>query len=254
LNARARRKSESRSLTPESQRIIGLILATGLIAFLIGFGVTALIFRSGLPPAEVVMVPDVRERTLEQARAILENADLSITIGDSLPNPNVPAGAVLAQTPLPGHEVAPGASVRVILSSGTLRPRVPDVDAMPVALATRALQAAGFDVVVDEGEGPAGAVIRTDPAPGTPLPLPATVRLVVGRGATLLPVPNVVGLPLDDAVQAILDAGLQVGEISYGEGEIGEGGDVYEQTPAPDHLMPEGTRVDLRVNLARVIG
>jgi eukaryotic-like serine/threonine-protein kinase len=257
LNARASRRDRTRTgarLTPENRRIIGLVLVTGLVAFVIGFGLTALIFRSGAAPAEVVMVPDIRERTVAQARTILENVDLSLTVGDSLPNPNVPAGAILAQTPLPGHEVAPGATVRVILSSGSPRPVVPDVDAMPVTLATRALQAAGFEVVIDEGEGPLGAVLRTDPAPGTPLPLPATVRLIVGRGATLVAVPDVVGLPEEEAMQAILDAGLEVGEVSYGEGDTGEPGDVFEQTPSPGGQMPVGTRVDLRVNLPRVIG
>jgi eukaryotic-like serine/threonine-protein kinase len=248
VSARAR-ASRRREFTPEQRKIGLALLATAIATFLLGYAVTAISFRGGAAPADVVLVPDVRQRPIDEARRLMGDVDLGLLVGDSLPNPNVPQGSVIAQTPLPGYEVAPGTEVRVIVSTGSPRPTVPTVDAMPVPLATRALQAAGFDVEIAEGEGRLGRVLGTDPPAGTPLPLPATVRLIVGAGEAVLTVPDVVGLPEQAAIDAIEGAGFQVGQVVTGDSEEVPVGAVAGQSPDAGSQVPRGTAVDLRVNV-----
>jgi len=241
-------------VSESNQRLAILVLATGAIAFLIGYGITVLTFRGSAAPADVVMVPDVTRLPAEEGGLMMQAAGLAMVVGDSLPNPDVPAGAILAQTPLPGYEVAPGAEVRVILSTGSPRPTVPEVEAMPVALATRALQAAGFDVLIAEAAGPVGQVMGTDPPSGTSIRIPATIRLLVGAGVSLVAVPDLRGMREADARQALLELGIDVGEVNYQPLQTGRPNEVVEQSPAPGEEVAPGTPVDLRVNLAEVIG
>jgi eukaryotic-like serine/threonine-protein kinase len=228
IKVRAPRERES--LLLENRTLAMLVVAVGLAAFLIGFAITALAFTGGRAPADVVMVPDVREMQIADARRSMSAAGLGVELGDSFPNP-LPVGTVLAQSPLPGREVSPGIDVRLVLSSGPPRPSVPDVEAMPLALATRALQTAGFDVRVEEapGEGSVGRVVAMNPAAGTPLQLPATVVLRVGAGAPLSTVPGVIGMLEDDAREALLGAGLSIGGVDYQSSEFGEAGGVVSQ-------------------------
>jgi eukaryotic-like serine/threonine-protein kinase len=226
-----------------------LVIAIGLGAFAIGYGITTLAFSRGAAPSDVVMVPDVRELTVADATRRMDRVDLGLTVGDSFPNPVVAEGAILAQSPLPGQEVSPGTEVRVILSTGQPRPTVPDVEAMPLALATRALNAAGFDVLVDEapGEGQPGRVVDVDPPAGTPVRLPASVLVRVGAAASGVEMPHLIGMHEEVARAIVESVGMLVDEVFYDADELGEPGSVVGQEPAPGDRVGPGTGVRLRV-------
>jgi eukaryotic-like serine/threonine-protein kinase len=246
----ARAPRERWKLPLEGRGLLLLVVGVGLTAFVVGFGLTALAFTRGRAPADVVMVPDLRDVQLAEARRRLSAGGLQLEVGDSFPNPNIPPGAILAQTPLPGQEVSPGAQVTVIVSTGQLRPTVPDVEAMPVILATRTLQTAGFDVLVEEavGEGQPGRVVSVSPAAGTPVTLPATVVVRVGAALPETAIPTVIGMREEAAKQTIEAAGFVVGEIVYVESEFGEPGGVVSQEPAPGSSAPSGAHIRLQVN------
>src|SRR5687768_14030039 len=84
-------------MEPEKKRLIAIGAGIAGAAFLIGYGLTALSFLRAGAPIDVVTVPDVRERPVDEATRILGRSDLSLEVGDSFPNPTMPAGAVLAQ-------------------------------------------------------------------------------------------------------------------------------------------------------------
>src|SRR5690606_5280100 len=79
LSARAKSRSKTeKSSMPTNPKLILWIVGVGFGAFAIGFGVTALSFNTGGAPSDVVMVPDVRELTVEQARAAARRAGLGL--------------------------------------------------------------------------------------------------------------------------------------------------------------------------------
>lgn len=249
MSARARsRASSGRRWISADRRTVGVVAAVVLGTFGLGFGVTALSFSGGAG-VEVATVPDLRDMTLNQAERALDRSDLEIAVTDSFPNPDTPAGAILAQSPLPGQEVSPGSEVQVFLSTGARRPAVPSVSGMPLVLATRALQTAGFEVLVEEaeGEGPRGRVIGTEPQAGSALRLPATVRLLVSSGPAMVEMPAVVGMAEDQARETLEAAGLSVTEILYVASDPEARGSVVAQEPAPADSVLPGTSVRLRV-------
>ncbi len=251
---RKRQKEDTEGHSPIGRRAVVIVGVVALGAFLIGYGVTALAFTRGNAVTDIALVPDVRSLNMADATRQLRAADLSIAVGDSFPNAEVPEGAILAQTPLPGQEVSLGTEVRVILSTGQSRPIVPDVGVMPLAMAIRSLEAAGFEVVVEEapGEGSVGRVVEVVPPAGTAVPLPASVVLRIGARPLYLQMPEVIGMTEDSAREAVEGAGLKVTEVRYEPNGTVAPYHVIAQVPAPGDSIDPGNMVRLFVSLPEV--
>jgi beta-lactam-binding protein with PASTA domain len=124
-------------------------------------------------------------------------------------------------------------------------PKVPDVAGQSAADATATLVAAGYDVAErteasDSVE--AGIAIRTEPAAGTELAAGSTVTLVVSSGSATVAVPDVVGKPVDDAVNEIESAGLAT-SIQEQTSEEVEAGIVIETNPRGGVDVAPGSEV-----------
>lgn len=239
--------SERGPASASGGRLALLVLGIAVAAFAGGFLVTALFLFRGGAGDEVVTVPDLRGQTEAGARALTSRAGLGFEEGTSLVNPEVPEGQVLAQTPLPGEEVAPGSPVRVVLSAGPERRSVPEVRSLSAAQARDLLARSGFDAVVEEVEdvAPAGRVIEVYPGPGTQLAVPAEVRLVVSTGPPLEVVPDVFGMSEAQARTVLEAAGFRIGVPRYDDFAPYPAGTVVAQGPDAGAAVPVGSRVEL---------
>lgn len=134
--------------------------------------------RSGVP------VPDLYGMDREEAEGELVDDGLGVGRVETLASADVPVGQVIAQSPVAGQQLRPGATVDLVLSAGPPELRVPPVDGLGERLARDLLEQAGFAVEVTQlpSSEPAGVVARTDPVPGTAHQLPATVTLFVSTG------------------------------------------------------------------------
>lgn len=238
------------------RRILTRVVVIGLGAFLLGYALTAVLFFRGSNRPDVVTVPDLRSLSDELAERRLDDLGLTLQIGDSLPHPEVREGDVLAQSPLPGREVAPGTSVRVILSAGRPATAVPDVTRLAREPAGRVLEASGFRVQVVEvpHPSPAGDVVGVVPAPGTPVRLPAVVQLQVSAGPPLVEVPALFGMDEVEARAALEALGLRLGEVAYELSETEGTEMVVEQLPVPGDSVPAGGEVQVRIVTGRPRG
>lgn len=235
----------------DRSRIAILIAAAGLISgYLVA---TRLLFPPGAPPPSLQGVPDVADRAFESALTLLADAGLSIARVDSVHHPAVVAGMVIGQSPLPGRTALPGAGVRITLSLGPEIGAVPDVTRLLGGRAARVLEASGFSVEVDtvESEAAAGRVLQIDPAPGTELALPGAVRLEVSLGPPTLPLPDLSGMWIEEAIATLDTLGLVVSgfDIRYSILNVDR---VFAQHPVPDTQVEAGTAVRLTVGQAMV--
>lgn len=139
-------------------------------------------------------VPELVGRRLAEAERELEARGLTVAEVVPIPHPRAPEGEVIAQSPLPGQWLRPGGAVRLGVSAGKPRNRVPEVTGLTAENAAAMLERAGFEVRRREELAPVekGRVVRTEPAGGTVLELPAQVRLIVsaGPGTPILPDPG----------------------------------------------------------------
>jgi eukaryotic-like serine/threonine-protein kinase len=246
-------KAERADASRRRQRV-GILLAIALVVGAVAFGAgflisTVLWFRTGAG-AEVIAVPDLRGQTEQEARTILRRVDLELELGPSLENPDVPEGQILAQSPLPGEEVAPRSAVRIVVSAGPETRAIPDLSSLRGSQAREMLTRYGFDTEVEErvDDSPAGRVLSITPRPGTRVAMPATVRLVVSAGPPLERVPLVVGMDEDSARRTLEGAGFSVGEAERDFFSAQPAGTVVAQSPWGDAEVPRGSRIGLIVS------
>ncbi|GAB3178399.1 Stk1 family PASTA domain-containing Ser/Thr kinase [Streptomyces incanus] len=98
-----------------------------------------------------VDIPDVTGQKSADARAELEAAGLEVEIATERITSEHDAGRVVRQSPEAGSEAVEGDTVTLTLSKGPEMIEVPDVVGDSVGEATKALEAAGFQVEEDRG-------------------------------------------------------------------------------------------------------
>jgi serine/threonine-protein kinase len=131
---------------------------------------------------ETRQLSDVRNRPLEEARAILETDNFKVDVTQR--SAQAKEGTVIDQLPAPLTPVEAGSMVRLIVSSGPLR--VPAAAGKSVDEARRLISVAGLTPgTVQSKPDPAIAkdtVIATDPPAETPVVAGQTVNLTVSSG------------------------------------------------------------------------
>lgn len=94
---------------------------------------------------------------------------------------------------------------------------------------------------------PAGSVLSQDPSPGTKVKKETTVTVTVSAGPRILPVPSVLGVPVEEAQKTLFDAGFQAQTVEVFSDDV-EKGLVISQSVAADQTAAEGTAVSLAVS------
>jgi serine/threonine-protein kinase len=192
-------------------------------------------------------LPSLAGDNASQATAALQALHISVSRVERIYETDVSKGFYVKTDPAEGDSVPEGSSVVLYISKGPKPVAVPDVTGLSVADATTALRGQGLLVDPSGNEQfsntvPAGDVITTHPAPNTTKHEGSTVHLVVSKGPRLVDVPNVVGQNINDAVQAIKDAGLTPNAIKIFPGPGGEGR-VDRETPTGK--QPHGATINL---------
>jgi serine/threonine-protein kinase len=132
---------------------------------------------------------------------------------------------------------------------GTDQALVPAVTGQDVEKAADELEAAGFEVEVDEftNDAPRGRVLEQDPLAGEKADEGSTVTLSVSSGPGQGTVPDVVGQPEDEAKQELEDAGFLVRSKREASSEFDEG-EVIRSSPSPGLRAKRGTTVTISVS------
>ena len=139
-----------------------------------------------------------------------------------------------------------GASIWVYRSQLVV---VPDLTATPIEEARTTLDGVGLMSVVEGSRVSAdvavGGILAQEPAPGTSVPSGTEISLVVSAGSQTVRVPDLVGVPVDEARSALDDAGFRVSE-RIGSSEESRAV-ILEMYPAPGTLVNLGDTVRITV-------
>ncbi|GAV23720.1 protein kinase domain-containing protein [Carboxydothermus pertinax] len=138
---------------------------------------------------EIVLVPDVREKSIEDARVALENAGLAVGEISEIYDERLPAGTVIEQDPEPNTEIEKGSKIKLILSKGA-KPAwvtVPDLLGKQIEEARKALQQSKLvldDSIkeVDSIDYFAGQIVSQAPSPGSLVEEGSKIKVTVSRG------------------------------------------------------------------------
>jgi len=157
---------------------------------------------------EALPVPDVTGQTESQARLALQRNGFRDGDVTEESNADVEQGRVIRTDPAANTEVAPGATVNLVISSGEVE--VPDVVGTLVEDAQAQLEELGFSVTISEEPSPEplGTVLRQTPEAG-PVEAGGRVRLVVAAAPlpTATPTPTPTETPTDEGDEEDEDQG-----------------------------------------------
>jgi serine/threonine-protein kinase len=207
------------------------------------------------PTPDLVQIPNVAGRTLEEARAILGEAGFELVVETE--ENDLDSGLVIRTEPAANERVRQETVITIVVSGGPQQIAIPASvigDSVDVATDLLASEPYGFDVITEsqqDAEVPAGTVIATRPEPGTLLARGSTVTLVVSAGPGQVTVPPVVGNTEAAARNSLASTELQA-SVEYRDLQPGDPNDglVISQSVAPGTAVDRGTTVALVVGRA----
>jgi eukaryotic-like serine/threonine-protein kinase len=246
-------------------------LALAFLAIAMAGLVSAVVtMRFAIHGAEV-KVPDLQGLTVSEAVHKTANLGLNLGIDNKYYSADVPAGRVLAQSPLPGAIVRREWRMRVTESLGPQRVAIPKVVGQQERVAAIEVRRVGLELeetaqMPYSGAQP-GTVIAQNPQQGAGgVERPSVSLLVSTPAPNLAPalvMPQLTGMPLAAATALVVHAGLKVGPVqnTYSAAAppadadggmapadtVDPAGTVLSQTPVAGHKVEPGMTVTFRV-------
>lgn len=212
--------------------------------------VTLLVVR----PLGSLQTPDLVGRTQEQAESALTTFSLTADVTHDYSS-LVESGVVMMQAPAAGALIDPGDTVGFVVSKGPapVTVKVPAINGKRQADAEAALRAVGLVPISHQAYSDnvaKGSVFGQNPVAGASMSPGSKVTFVVsmGKGATSLAVPNVVGKAQADAEAALRGAGLVPSVVLNINSSVPKG-IVYGQNPTAGTKTTPGAVVGILVSL-----
>lgn len=211
---------------------------------------TVTVFVAGAPGQ--VTVPELKNLSEADARAKLEELNLTVGTSQTENSPNIAEGNVTKSEPGAGQPAQEGDEVILYLSTGnTTLPNVvgQTKDGASAQLANLGLGTIEYRDEESEDATP-GTVVRTDPEAGdVPQGQAVTVYLAVAPEPTETQVPaDLVGKTLEEAQLACTGAKISCREGSQAPSDIIAAGQVISSNPPPGTTVEEGAYVDLVIS------
>ncbi|NUS41738.1 MAG: Stk1 family PASTA domain-containing Ser/Thr kinase [Terrabacter sp.] len=195
---------------------------------------------------DTIGVPDLAGMTEDEAKAELEDANLTLGDVSQENSKGVEKDHVIKSDPAEGQAVSEGSAVDIVVSTGQVD--LPNLLGMTEDKAKETITNLGLnsETSTEESDKKAGTVIRQSPQAGS-VPQGSGVSIVIAKkkAPEMTTVPNVVGQSAADAQAAISGASLNP-QISFEPSDDVPNGTVISQDP-------EGGEAEVGSNVAVVV-
>ena len=229
------------------------VFRMGLLVFILAAAaflsaVTAM--RFAIQGREVTM-PNLVGKSSADALAILQGRGLQLKVVDRVYS-DLPANAVVRQSPPEGERMKVSQNAHVVLSLGPQNVTAPSLIGESLRVARIQLLQVGLQL----GEVttfPATAVLsdtilQQTPLPGTRAASPRVDLLVAqGQATAAYVMPWLVGMPLPDADRLLASAGMKLSKTTFVPSPQWPKGVVTEQTPEPGSKITSESAIDMVV-------
>ena len=231
------------------------------IILVAGFLILFMFFNMYLPDTtlhgESITVPDLQGRSYAELDRLMKEHHLRYEVNDSTFSSEYPALTVMKQHPLPGAQVKENRKIFISLNAqNPPKVRMPNLVDGSVKNAQLVLKSFGLELgeITYQPNLAANAVLKQlykgkPIEEGAYIAKGSKVDLVVGdgKGNNELPIPNLMGLPLEEAQFVAIGSGLQIGEIHYVSDPDKAPNTVLRQVPPAGVEGQIGETVDLWV-------
>lgn len=200
-----------------------------------------------------VEMPDLVGKTATQAQQLLQERRLGMKVEDRLYS-QIPVDRVVRQSPPPNATVKTGQFAHLVLSLGPRKQTMPELENRSVRAARIELLQSGMQVGEISNSYLPGTqddtVLLQDPGPGSSDVSSPHVNLLVSLGSRspAYVMPDLLGLPSNDAIAKLNSAGLKVAKITTAAAPGAPDNSVIAQTPLRGHRVDSDTPIELRIS------
>jgi eukaryotic-like serine/threonine-protein kinase len=227
------------------------VFRMGLLVFILAAAaflsaVTAM--RFAIQGREVTM-PNLVGKSSADALALVQGRGLQLKVVDRVYS-DLPANAVVRQSPPEGERMKVAQNAHVVLSLGAQNVSTPSLVGESLRVARIQLLQVGLQL----GEVttyPASAtlsdtILQQTPLPGTKAPSPR-VDLLVAQGQTPASyvMPSLVGMPLPEADRLFTSTGLKLAKTTFTPSATATKGTITEQIPSPGTKVTGDSDIEL---------
>lgn len=214
---------------------IGIGIACAVMVILLGTGIYGLAGMLG--SGKEVEVPNLKGMDVDTARNTLEKLNLILVEAGEETSEEYPEGTIMQMNPEAGNKVKENTQVRVIVSGGENKLKMPDVTEYDFNKAKDMLEKLGItniETVEDYSDNVnKGEIISQTPAKDTEISKDDKVTLVISKGAKIkyINVPSVVGLSESAAKEKLSNNGVYNISTQTGKtDDISKNGTVISQS------------------------
>ncbi len=221
------------------------IIGGAVFAFILAF-LWAFLSFGNFWSNSTVDVPNVVGKQLSVATRLLEERHLRVSSSE-VTNSDVPAGQVISQSPEPGETVKEQRMVHLVVSKGAGDITIPDLQGMSFDQAREKLKALGLSIgkisYTSDTSKDDGVVVSQGLQAGGKASKGATVDITINQTkSTMVEIPNVVGMTIKEAKEALGNLGLSISKIS---GSNEDTAVVSAVSPAPGSSVKRDESVTL---------
>ena len=221
------------------------VIGGAVFAFLLAF-LWAFLSFGNFWSNSTVDVPNVVGKQLSVATRLLEERHLRVSSSE-VTNSDVPAGQVISQSPEPGESVKEQRMVHLVVSKGAGDITIPDLQGMSFDQAREKLKALGLSIgkitYENDPSKDDGVVLSQGLQAGGKASKGATVDITINQTkGTTVEIPNVVGMTIKEAKEALGNLGLSIGKIS---GSNEDSAVVTAVSPAPGSSVKRDESITL---------
>jgi beta-lactam-binding protein with PASTA domain len=167
-----------------STKINGILFY--VLLYLVLFFASADVFSQLIFRGELINLPDLTGRSVEEARALLAPKKIGIATLESRFDARLEKGRILSQDPAKGSRIKPRRTVNVVVSLGNEQIEVPKVEGRSLEMASQVLKTTGLRrgrvSQIHTSQAAAGRILAQDPPSGSVVNRASAVDFLVSRG------------------------------------------------------------------------
>src|SRR5215472_5484254 len=200
-----------------------------------------------------VRVPELRGLAPADAERVANSGGLVLSIENHFYSSDVPEGYIVSQYPAPNAKVRRGWKVRAAVSLGPQRASIPNVVGQSERVAELNISRRGLEIgsvakIHLPGAQPATVIAQSPPANAKNAASPR-IGLIISASdnAQSYVMPHFVGQELEEASNAIRQAGFTLGKVDYVQSEAGSSGTIVKQFPTAGQRIAAGATINFEV-------
>jgi len=156
------------------------------LLYLVLFFASADVFSQLILRGELITLPDLSGKSVEEARALLAPKKIVISIKETRFDSRLEKGRIMAQDPARGSRIKPRRTIAVVVSQGSEQIEIPKLEGRSLEMAARILKTAGLRrgrvSQIHTPRASAGRILAQDPPPGMFAGRDSAVDFLVSRG------------------------------------------------------------------------